>query len=80
MRGPDTLEITEHYDWTDTAPIHTIEIEKLEDGTYRTFVPCFPDLDPRTADDRSDAIAATQKQLWVYMESNRNAAKANAED
>jgi hypothetical protein len=82
-RGPDDINLNVVYDWTDTMPTHSIDIVKEinEDGShqYKAWCTNFEELEPRFAEDRVDAIEAVQRQLWAFMASGRDAAKANAE-
>jgi hypothetical protein len=67
------------YDWVDTTPMCSVELEKLEDGTYKAFTPNEPQLNPCFGEDQADAIEAINNRLWVYISSGRKVDAANAE-
>lgn len=67
------------YDWVDTTPMCSVEIEKLEDGTYKAFSPNEPQLNPCFGEEMQDAIEAINRRLWTYISSGRKIDLANAE-
>lgn len=72
------------YDWVDTTPMMSVDIEKetLEDGTerYKAFTPNVPELHPCYGEDMQDAIESINRRLWTYISSGRNVEQANAEE
>lgn len=65
--------------WEAQTPEATITVTKQEDGTFKSFTPNVPALDPRYGETRSEAIQASQRQLWAYFASGNDTAKANKE-